>query len=535
MTVQKLSDHYQALVDIGSNGIRFSISDLSPDRARMMPTIYQDRSDISLYDAQCSISSPGVLAARTIEEVVLALERFKTTCKDFRVHDDNINVVATEATRNARNRDDLLGQIEAATGWEVQLLTKEEEGRLGALGIASSVDHVEGICMDMGGGSIQLTSVVKRSNGELDIGPSVSLPYGAAALVSKIDQLGSRKEADLQKEISSGIAEVWERQLHIPKTLQETTVANDGFNLYLSGGGFRGYGHHLLTQDEIEPYPIPIINGYSVKAAKFFSQMDDPAIKATSHRISKRRKGQVPAVQLLIRALHQCGIPLRTMTFAQGGVREGLLYDSLPPQTRAQSCLVASTLPFAPQSAHALIGHFDEASIALVGRKVFLAAVNLLYEHASLPKDIRASTALRSTTSGLLAGAHGLSHYERAFLAVTLCERYDRKLPSIDAPFYDQIAKVIGTENLFVAMYAGCLLKGIADLYPTGIVHDNSAKVAVEADLGDWKTGASINMTIKVFAKDRGVEAQVEFWKKDLEKLSKNNRNSKLQVSVRKI
>lgn len=42
-------------------------------------------------------------------------------------------------------------QIKDSTGWEVDLLTKEMEGRIGAMGVASSFSQVEGLVMDLGG------------------------------------------------------------------------------------------------------------------------------------------------------------------------------------------------------------------------------------------------------------------------------------------------------------------------------------------------------------------------------------------------
>ena len=115
-----------------------------------MPTIFQDRSGISLYDVQHTTGTKAPIPSTVIEDILAALLRFRSVCKDFSVSDSNIRIVATEATRNALNRDDLLREIKARTGWDVKLLAKEEEGRLGAMGIASSAAHVEGICIDVG-------------------------------------------------------------------------------------------------------------------------------------------------------------------------------------------------------------------------------------------------------------------------------------------------------------------------------------------------------------------------------------------------
>jgi len=79
------------------------------------------------------------------------LLRFKTVCVDFGVPETNIRVLATEATRTAVNSIDYRRQIKDATGWEVDMLPKEAEGRIGAMGVASSFATVDGLVMDLGG------------------------------------------------------------------------------------------------------------------------------------------------------------------------------------------------------------------------------------------------------------------------------------------------------------------------------------------------------------------------------------------------
>ena len=139
------------LILYGSNGIRFSITDLSPKSARSLPTVFQDRAGLSLYDAQYSTGSKGPIPQDAIDEVVSALLRFKCTCDDFEVPKTNIKVLATEATRTAENSEDYRRQVKDATGWEIELLPKEMEGRVGAYGVASSFSSVEGLVMDLGG------------------------------------------------------------------------------------------------------------------------------------------------------------------------------------------------------------------------------------------------------------------------------------------------------------------------------------------------------------------------------------------------
>ncbi len=86
-----------------------------------------------------------------MDDVVAALLRFQTTCADFGVPDSNVRVLATEATRTAANSLEFCNRIREATGWQAQMLAKEVEGRIGAMGVASSFQRVQGLVMDLGG------------------------------------------------------------------------------------------------------------------------------------------------------------------------------------------------------------------------------------------------------------------------------------------------------------------------------------------------------------------------------------------------
>ena len=500
---------------------------MSPPSSRTMPTIYQDRSGISLYDAQFSTRTKVPIPFLVIQEVLAALIRFKSTCTDFGVLDSNIRVVATEATRNAINRDDLLGAIEQKTGWTVQLLAKEEEGRLGAMGIASSVDDLKGICMDMGGGSVQLTWVVKRPTGDIEMGPSTSFPYGAAALLA---ELSTRKQVGLEEEVCVRLQNAIEKELRIPQWLWEEANRNNGFNIYLSGGGFRGWGHNLMSHARTQPYPIPIINGYRVSNLEFFPDVSTPLDGSKSHRISTRRASQVPAVQLLLRAMKKARLQVSQATFVQGGVREGLLYEGLPPPIRAENALIAATLPYAPPSATALYQLSD--CFTLVATPLRVATINLLYTHGPITKDIRAAAALRSTTTGILASSNGLDHFERGMLALVLCERWDAHLPDTDTGLFDSMIEVCGPYLSWCAAFMGRIAKGIASLYPAGLVKEGGQKVSLETNFprasqvlesNSPAMPGSCYLKINLLSEDVGTISLVNDWVKDLSKLGKKN------------
>lgn len=68
---------------MGSNGIRFSITDLSAHTARILPTLFQDRAGVSLYDAQWSSGEKVPIPDTVIRDVCTAFARFKRKSKDL--------------------------------------------------------------------------------------------------------------------------------------------------------------------------------------------------------------------------------------------------------------------------------------------------------------------------------------------------------------------------------------------------------------------------------------------------------------------
>lgn len=531
-----------------------------------MPTLYQDRCDISLYDAQYLEGMKRPIPPEIVENVVSALLRFKTICEDFGVPDHRVRIVATEATRTAMNSQQYRDRIESVTGWTVDLLPKEEEGRIGAMGIASSFAGIKGLALDLGGGSIQMTWIVSQ-DGEVQMSSrgSISFPWGAAALMRLIGEAITQSEQEqLQREVTMNFQQAM-ADLELPRSILED-AAEHGFTLYLSGGGFRGWGHRLMSMHAITPYPIPIINGFRVPGAAFSPESADLPINDDDNifRVSARRASQVPAVKLIVLALMRSVPNISNIYFAQGGVREGLIFSTLPPSIRAQQPLHVATLPFAPNSTSILIDLLQslipsplstspkDASSLLFSSIFLTSIIHLSFSHAPLPKDIRSSAALRSTTSGLLAGTHGISHDERALLALVLCERWGGEISSSDAAFHAGLVQIAGAEAAWWSKYIGRVVQGLGKLFPAGLVRqpqrarggpgiEESATTTIVQLAAEWGTaspkrkkeknsdrdrndkdnGTQRAIILTITEKTSGISAEVDAWRDALEKVGK--------------
>jgi retrograde regulation protein 2 len=512
-------DQLVGIVDMGSNGIRFSISDQSPPLARIIPTALFYRSSISLYDAQFDNDTGAQvpIPKPVIDAVCKALRRFQIICQDFKVADDKIHVVATEATRLAKNSAQLLAAIKSATGIDVRLLDKHEEGQVGAMGIASGFMAMEGLVMDLGGGSTQISWIISR-DGFIRTSPhsAFSFPYGAAALTKKLADIQKgkdKKEAqkavdEFRKTMIANFKDAYER-LEVPDVLKDEAAREGGFRIYLSGGGFRGWGYLLLylNQTHGHHYPISIINGYTVGREQFADTERVKEIAEAAHdvfRVSDRRRSQVPAVAFLVSALTEA-IPLgiKEAHFCQGGVREGYLYKELSPSVRKQAPLEVASRNLVPGNRKS-IQRLLEGAIPKpsedgerrfplgFGLHVVDAFANVMYVHMFMSKETASTAALYSTSTGIMSSTHGVSHQDRARLALMLQARYRGELPPREMDFRDALRDIISPEDVWWAQYLGRVGYLITCLYPTGLIHASRPKVLFSADW-TWNAGKKKN------------------------------------------
>ncbi|OCK73073.1 Ppx-GppA-domain-containing protein [Lepidopterella palustris CBS 459.81] len=522
-------DFLRGVVDMGSNGIRFSVSDLSPSTARILPTLHVYRFDVSLYEAQFDPDTGTRIPIPSFvtESVIAAFLRFQIICKDLGVPENRIRVIATEATRTAINSSEFLNAIETATGLRVEMLEKEEEGRIGALGIASGFSDIEGLAMDLGGGSAQITWLISQS-GNIRLSPkgSISFPYGAAALTRKLAELKegkSKDEADqalaeFRHEMKANFFKAY-NDLRLPHELVERARKKGGFPLYLSGGGFRGWGYLLLYVNQVHGrhYPISIINGFSADKSQFENVDVLKDIARTSRqifRVSDRRRAQVPAVAFLVNVLAE-SLPhgIKEAHFCQGGVREGVLFQELLPSKRRLDPLEVVTARFAPPSADALHNlllatipspsktgarRFPES----INSHVLRAYVQVLYVHATMSKESSSTAALYSTSTGLMSSTHGVSHSDRARLALLLEERYHGELPPREVDFKFSLRALLTAEEIWWTTYLGKVGILLGRMYPAGVIDEMKPRVVLSSEwanhLGKKKNKHGLELTLSI-------------------------------------
>lgn len=174
----------KAAIDIGTNSLRMLIGEIHEGKVKM---ISQSLETTRLGEGMAK----KLLLPQAIERTISALENFK---KELNIHKvSDISIVATSAVRDATNRQEFLDKIFSATGWQVQVLSGEEEARLSFNGALSAKSESFGmpIIIDIGGGS---TEVVYKKSDDIK---GVSVNVGCVRLLE-----GNWDNELLKKELS---------------------------------------------------------------------------------------------------------------------------------------------------------------------------------------------------------------------------------------------------------------------------------------------------------------------------------------------
>nr|VFJ87903.1 MAG: exopolyphosphatase / guanosine-5'-triphosphate,3'-diphosphate pyrophosphatase [Candidatus Kentron sp. LFY]VFK19596.1 MAG: exopolyphosphatase / guanosine-5'-triphosphate,3'-diphosphate pyrophosphatase [Candidatus Kentron sp. LFY] len=256
-----------AIVDLGSNTSRLVIYEYEP--GKWFNLTDEVREVVRLREG---MGNTNVLRGAAIERSLNALRMFRTLCNVVGVED--ITAVTTSAVRDAENRESFLARVKADTGWELRILSGEEEGYYGALGAINSTGLREGFVVDMGGGSAQVTEVRGGFPGRC-----VSLPLGALRLTELFlaaEEVSIEQVEALQGFVQEQLAPLdWFR-------------AGSGNELVIIGGTIRN-----LAQIDQEKYAYPLD---SVHAYRFPAE-NLHAISDHLWRVPCKKRHAVPGLR----------------------------------------------------------------------------------------------------------------------------------------------------------------------------------------------------------------------------------------------
>ncbi len=166
-----------AAVDVGSNSCRLKIARVVAHRLK---TLHEDREVTRM---GTSVFDSGLISPEAMAATLRALKRFQRAVQAHGV--DRIRVVATSAMRDARNAAAFQSWVKAETGWNLEIISGLEEGRLIHQGVTAGEPGAGGraLLLDLGGGSCEITHSERKR-----IRETVSMPLGAVRLTEEFLQ-----------------------------------------------------------------------------------------------------------------------------------------------------------------------------------------------------------------------------------------------------------------------------------------------------------------------------------------------------------
>ena len=394
-----------AIVDIGSNSVRLVAYE---SLTRALTPIFNEK---VLCGLGKGVATTGVLAPDAMAKALAALRNFRALCRNMRITD--IQVLATAATRDAKNGRAFLDAASAAIGTDVMLIGGRREAELAALGVVSSFHKPDGIVGDLGGGSLELTEV-RGSN----VSRGVSLPIGGLAL-SDLSRGSPRRAVKIVREAL--------KEAEPLRELKKRTF-------YAVGGTWRALARLHMGQRN---YPLHVMHGYVITAAEagaFASLVERVATEALSSitSVSSARRPLLAYGAVVLDELIRQGQP-KEIVISALGVREGLLFERLGEAERRLDPLLAAAREFNalrsrdPQHGEDLCAWTDEffksTPMEETGEDVRLRhAACLLADTAwRAHPDYRSSHALDTITQAAFVG---VDHPGRGFLALAVTYRH---------------------------------------------------------------------------------------------------------------
>jgi exopolyphosphatase/guanosine-5'-triphosphate,3'-diphosphate pyrophosphatase len=390
-----------AVVDIGSNSVRLVVY----DRLGRAPLPrFNEKSLCRLGDG---LDKTGELAPEGFRRTVEATRRFRAIVDAMGV--TRTDVLATEAVRRATNGGQLVAAIAAEAGFDVRILTGDEEAYFAAMGVISGFYRPHGLIGDMGGGSLEIAEVLDDRVGER----SVSLPLGALPVQAMLV-----KDAEEAKQRIDGLLK------------ERLPPALTGPVFYAVGGGWRALARAHMAAAAA---PVHVAHGYAVGAGKLRAFAKKlwrlPAAKlAVLPGVPTRRARTLPAAALVMDRVLKRLEPERVV-FSALGVREGWLYQQLPSGERYLDPLVEGAqvlgLPQArvPEFGPALARWTEDLfpGEAPADRRLRVAACALSDIGWRDHPEFRAVDSFHRLVQFPFIG---LEHAERVFLAAVIHARY---------------------------------------------------------------------------------------------------------------
>jgi exopolyphosphatase/guanosine-5'-triphosphate,3'-diphosphate pyrophosphatase len=251
-----------------------------------------------------------------MERALETIELFAHFCRATGI--DDVRPVATSAIRDATNQQEFLKAARTRSGLTVEVLSPEDEARYGYLAAVNSTTLADGVALDLGGGSMQLTHVEAREARDMR-----SWPLGAVRMTERFlagDKVKGKQLKALRGHLTDELAAAgW-----LPDR------GADGGRLAGIGGTVRNLAAAAELAADMPSFGV---QGYRLKRKQLDDLVDDFADMTPEERgevpgIKTERGDLILAGAVTVQTVMEIG-GFDALEVTEAGLREGVFYSTL--------------------------------------------------------------------------------------------------------------------------------------------------------------------------------------------------------------
>jgi len=303
-----MSEEKYAIVDIGSNTMRLVI--YTRDKSGRLTESENVKAVARLRNY---LTASGEMGSEGIDVLVHTLQSFQEVTRHHNLQE--VKCVATAAIRQANNQQEIIDRVEAETDFSIRILSEYEEANYGFLAVVNSTPFRDGITVDIGGGSTEITFFENRK-----LIYFYSFPFGALSLKQQFIKGDMPTKDELRK---------------LRKFLQEQFaslpwLADKKLPLIGIGGSARNLAQ--VHQEYIE-YPVAGIHQYmmSISEVKKMNEMllslEFSDVQKVEGLSKDRSDIIIPAIEVFSCLMDL--IKAETFVLSRKGLRDGVFYEEL--------------------------------------------------------------------------------------------------------------------------------------------------------------------------------------------------------------
>ncbi|WP_033543429.1 exopolyphosphatase [Planococcus sp. CAU13] len=296
------------IIDIGSNTIRLVIYTKGKNGQ------FTESDNIKVVARLRNyLSEEGILEDKGIKVLIDTLLSFQEVTRHHRLKD--IKCVATAAIRQAKNQQAIIDKVQTETDYTMRILSEFEEANYGYLAVVNSMPYTDGITIDIGGGSTELTLFRDRQLIHYH-----SFPFGALSLKRNFVEGNMPTQAEieaLRSFLASQFAELeWLSDKRLP--------------LIGIGGSARNVAQ--IHQEYVE-YPLSGVHQY-VMSKQDISEMNGRMQSFNFSEMQRIEGLSKDRADIIIPAVEVFGFLMEVIgteefALSRKGLREGVFYEEM--------------------------------------------------------------------------------------------------------------------------------------------------------------------------------------------------------------